>query len=102
MPYTATASPTQAFVDALKTRLEDDATLMALIEGVYGHVSEAARTAYPYLVIGYRHLDEGQARSMGLAGGNVQVQLDGWSAHKGASEMHTVLSRVRALLQRQT
>jgi hypothetical protein len=98
--YVVTGSPTQAFVDALKARLESDATLMAMITGVFGHLSEATRTAYPYLVLGYRHLDEGQARSMSLPGGKTQVQLDGWSDHKGGSEMHAILSRSRVLLDR--
>ncbi len=95
-------SPTQAFVDALKAALEADATLMAMIEGVFGHVSDAARTRYPYLVLGQRHLDEGNARSMGVAGGRTEIQLDGWSDHKGASEMHAILSRARAVLDRRT
>lgn len=98
--FFVTGSPTQAFVDALKSRLEGDATLMALIEGVFGHLPEDVRTPYPYLVIGQRHLDEGQTRSMSLPGGQVSVQLDGWSDHEGASEMHAILSRVRVLLER--
>lgn len=100
--FVVTGSPTQAFVDAMKTRLEADATLMALVEGVYGHLSEAARTAYPYIVIGYRHLDDGNTRSMGLAGGRCEVQLDVFSDHKGASEAHAILSRLRVLLERVT
>lgn len=100
--FVVTGSPTQAFVDALRAALTSDVTLMALITGVYGHVSEADRTAYPYLVLGDRHLDEGQARSMAMSGGRTSVQLDGWSAHKGGSEMHAILSRARIVLERRT
>ncbi len=95
-------SPTQAFVDAVNTRLKADGALIALVTGVFGHLSQAARTNYPYLVLGYRHLDDGNARAMGNAGGRVALQVDGWSDHKGASEMQAICSRVRALLERQT
>lgn len=98
--FVVTGSPTQAVIDALKARLDGDAVLAALIEGVYGHVSETARVNYPYLVLGQRHLEEGPTRSMGLGGGRVVVQIDGWSDAKGASEMHGILSRVRVLLER--
>lgn len=98
--FLVTASPSQAFIDALKDALDADATLMDLVTGVYGHLPESARTSFPYLVLGYRHLDDGQARSMALPGGRISVQLDGWSHHKGASEMHAILSRVRVLLER--
>ena len=98
--YVVTGSPTQAFVDAVMNRLENDSTLDALVTGVFGHLPESTRTAYPYVVIGQRHLDEGQARSMGLAGGRVDLQLDSWSALKGASQTHAILSRVRVLLER--
>jgi hypothetical protein len=98
--YLVTASPTEAFVDAVRIRLRADATLDAVITGVFDHLREAERTLYPYLVLGYRHLDDGQTRSMGLPGGRVQLQIDGWSATKGPHEMHTMLSRVRVLFER--
>ena len=93
-------SPVQTFIDAVKAALEADAELMALIEGVFGHVSEAARVDYPYLVLGHRHLDDGRARSMGVDGGQVSLMLDGWSDHKGASQMQAICSRVRQVLER--
>jgi hypothetical protein len=99
--FTVTGSPTQAFVDALRAALVADTTLMALVTGVFGHVSEAARTAYPYLVLGHRsRTNDGGA--MQLAGGQVTVQLDVWSDHKGGSEAHAIQSRVAALLERKT
>jgi hypothetical protein len=92
--------PTQAVVDAVRTTLTGDATLMALIEGVFGHVTEAARVAYPYLVLGRRHHAQ-DAGAMQKDGGHVSLQIDGWSDHKGPAEMHSIHDRVYALLQRQ-
>jgi hypothetical protein len=97
-------SPVQAFVDALRTALLADATLTALLStatAVYGYVPEAARTAYPYLVLGHRTADR-DGGAMQVAGGKVTVQLDGWSSHRGASEMQAILSRVSVVLERQT
>jgi hypothetical protein len=99
--FVVTGSPTQAFVDAVKDRLDGDTTLAALVTGTYGHLSEAARVAYPYLVLGQRTLDN-EGGAMGLPGGRITLQLDGWSDRKGPSQMHTILSRVRVLLERQT
>ena len=98
--FAVLGSPTQAFVDAIKVRLDADATLMALVSGVFGHVSDAARVAYPYVVLGSTNLDEGSHRSMGVAGGRVELQIDVFSQHGGRSEAQSILSRVRALLDR--
>ena len=98
--FTVTAEPTQAFVDAISARLRADTTLMALVTDVLAHLSEAARTAYPYLVLGRRHLSR-DAGAMGLAGGIVELQVDGWSSYKGPLEMQRILSRVSVLLERQ-
>jgi hypothetical protein len=94
-------SPVQAFVDALKRALLADATLVALVTGVYGYVPEASRTDFPYLVLGMRTSDR-DAGAMTLPGANVTVQLDGWSDHKGASEIEAILSRVAFLFERGT
>ena len=99
--FTVTGSPTQAYIDALRTILRADATLMALVTGVFGHLSEAARTAYPYLVLG-RRSRQSDGGAMQIAGGHVSVQLDCWSDHQGASEAHAILSRVAVLLERRS
>jgi hypothetical protein len=97
--FTATGSPTQAFVDAVRLALVADTTLTALVTGIYGHLSEAARTAYPYVVLGRRsRLND--AGALQIAGGHVTLQIDVWSAHKGASEAHAILSRMVRLLER--
>ena len=50
-----TGDPTQALVDAMRTALTGDATLMATVTAVVGKLSEASRTVPPYLVLGRRH-----------------------------------------------
>lgn len=98
MAFPATGDPTQAFVDAVRTRLTADATLMALVTGVYGHLSEAARTAYPYLVLGRSSvLPSGAFQT---SGGLLSLQIDAFSAHKGRSEAQGILSQVFVLLER--
>ena len=101
MPFMVTGSPAQAFIDVLLTTLRADATLIALVTGVYGHLTEAQRTAFPYIVLGRRHRDS-DGGAMQLAGGHVSVQIDVWSAHKGASEAHAICSRIAAVLERRT
>ena len=102
--FVVTGSPAQAFIDAFKARCEADATLMALIEGVFGHLDETDRTPYPYLVFGSESFDGNSqdAGAMGLPGGKVELELNGWSDHQGKSEMRAILSRVRVLFERQT
>lgn len=102
--FTVTGSPTQAFIDAFKARCEADTTLMAIIEGVFGHLDETERTPYPYVVFGQEQLDgnDSNAGAMGLGGGKVVLELNGWSDHPGKSEMRAILSRIRLLFERQT
>lgn len=97
--FTATGEPTQAVVDGISARLRGDATLMALVTGVYGHLSEAARTAYPMVVFGRRTFS-GDAGAMQLSGGTVSLQIDVWSNAKGPWEASRVLSRIFVLLER--
>lgn len=104
MPTFSIGSPVQAFVDAMRAALLADATLtaqLATTAAVYGYVPEASRAEFPYLVLGARTADR-DAGAMQLPGSNVTVQLDGWSDHKGASEMEGILSRVAFLFERQT
>lgn len=88
------------FVDAFQARLRADTPLMAVITGVYGHLKESERTAYPYLVMGRRGKND--AGAMTLAGGIVSLQLDGWSNHQGASEMLVILGHVSRVMERQS
>lgn len=99
MAYPVAGSPIEAFADGVRAILTADATLVALVTGIYGHVSEAARTAYPYLVIGRRSRTN-DAGAMQIAGHVVALQIDGWSSAKGPHEMQAILSRVAVLLER--
>lgn len=105
MPFLVTAEPIIAFVDAFKAPIAADANLLAgstnvrAIAGIFGHISEAARVAYPYLVMGRRSAD-GDAGAMQTAGHLVTLQLDGWSDAKGPFEIEAIGSRVYALMER--
>jgi hypothetical protein len=101
MPFTVSADPLVVFVDAIKTRLEADTLLDALITGVYGHLSEATRTAYPYVVLGRRSVPE-SAGAMGTAGQIVELQIDVWSDAKGPYTVTTICSAIYRLLERWT
>jgi hypothetical protein len=102
MAFSVSADPTVAFVDAIKTRLESDATLDALITGVYGHVSEAARTNYPYVVLGRRRVptDDIDQGVMGVNCVVVELQIDVWSDAEGPFTVTNICSRLYALLER--
>lgn len=101
--FTITADPTVAFVDAIKTRLSADATLADMVTGIYGHVSEAARVAYPYLVLARRTSSELVGGGpMGLGANQVSLQIDGWSDGKGPYAISAIASRVYVVLERWT
>lgn len=103
--FSVSAEPVIAFVDAFKAPLAADALLLAgatnvrPLVGVYGHVSEAARVSYPYVVLGQRTLD-GNAGAMQRAGNIVTLQLDGWSDAKGPFEIQAIGSRIFAVMER--
>lgn len=99
MAFTVTAEPTQAFVDGVSDRLTGDATLMALVTGVYAHLREASRTAKPYVVLGHRSLSR-DAGAMQLPGGRVSLQIDVFSDYKGPYQAAQILSRISVLLER--
>ena len=94
-----TGSPVEAFVDGVRAVLVADATLTALVTGVYGHLSEAARVAYPYVVLG-RRSRQTDVGTMQRAGSRVGVQIDTWSARKGSHEAEVIGSRIVFLLER--
>lgn len=103
--FSVSAEPVIAFVDAFKAPIAADAQLLAgatnvrPLVGVYGHVSEAARVGYPYVVLGQRTVD-GNAGAMQRAGAIVTLQLDGWSDAKGPFEIQAIGSRIVALMER--
>lgn len=93
------ASPLQPFALAFRAKLQADALLMAVVSGVYGHLSEAARVAYPYSVIGRRHRDN-SGGAMQAPGGRLTLQVDTWSEHKGPAEVASIQSRISELCER--
>src|SRR4051812_10974107 len=103
--FSVSAEPVVAFVDAFRAPIAADAQLLAgavnarPLVGIYGHVSEAARVNYPYLVLGQRTVD-GNAGAMQRAGQIITLQLDGWSNAKGPFEIQAIGSRVFALMER--
>lgn len=107
MPFIVTGSPTQAFVNGVRTVLQADATLGALVTAIVGHVSESQRTAYPYVVLGRR--SRTPAGPMHVAGSSVSVQIDVFHGRNdtattntlGPGPVHTILSRISDLLERQ-
>lgn len=99
MAYPVTGSPVETFVDAVRIILQADVTLTGLVTGVFGHLSEAARTAYPYLVLG-RQGRTNEAGAMQVAGSMVTLQIDAWSDAKGPHATRVILSRVAQLLER--
>ncbi len=107
MPFPSTGSPVGAVAAGIRARLVADATLMALVSGVYGHVSEHARVSYPFLVIGQR-TGTGDAGAMQTSGSGVTVQIDCFNGRNpdaatnvlGPGPVHAVQSRVYTLLER--
>lgn len=99
MPFLATGNAVEALIDAVKARLDRDATLDGLVTGVYGHVPRAARTAYPYIVLGRRDRYDDYG-AMQMAGARVILALDTWSNAKGPHTVHEILARVAVLLER--
>lgn len=107
MSYPTTGSPTQAVAAAIRSTLTGDATLMALVTGVFGHLSETERSAYPFVVVGRRSATD-DAGAMQVAGSMVTVQVDVFHGNNptatsntlGPATVHQVLSRIYVLLQR--
>jgi hypothetical protein len=99
MAFVVTGSPVQGVVDAMKTALTGDATLMAILTTVTGHVVEQARPTYPYLVLGRRGRGA-DAGAFGIAGTTVSVELDWWSNHRGPYEAQTIGGHLSRILQR--
>lgn len=99
---TVTGSPLLPFADAVLGRLTPDATLIALMpNGIKTALPRGARVLYPYGLIGREQLND-RAFAMQLEGGEGALFIDVWSDKNGPGEAQQILSRIRALLQRQT
>ena len=100
MPFLATGTAIEAFVDALIAYLRADATLVALVTGIYGHVPEAARTAFPYVRLSSPSFDQQDFGGMGVGGGRLTLEVDAWSNAKGPHAIRVIMARIKVLLMR--
>ncbi|MEU2992896.1 DUF3168 domain-containing protein [Streptomyces griseoincarnatus] len=82
---------------AVYARLEADATLMAMISGVYDYVPETAE--YPFVVIG--EAIETPDNRHGGYGRETVVTLHSWSRYQGYAQVLRIGARVTALLDHQ-
>jgi hypothetical protein len=80
--------------NAIYTRLTSDATLMALITGVYDDVPEI--TSYPYVVLG----DDSDINygTKTLDGVQYVINIHAWSRYRGVKEATEILERIYYLL----
>jgi len=80
--------------NAIYTRLTSDATLMALITGVYDDVPEI--TSYPYVVLG----DDSDINygTKTLDGVQYVINIHAWSRNRGVKEATEILERIYYLL----
>lgn len=100
MPFPVVGDPVEPFVDGVRAILTADATLSALVSGVHDHVPESSRQPEPYIVLG-RRTRQNTTGALQVAGNVVTLQVDAWSKAKGPHTVHTILSRVAVLLERQ-
>lgn len=95
----ATGEAIERVLDAVRIRLQADATLAGLVTGIYGHVPGAARVAYPYLRLAEPVLADDYG-AMGGFGGILRFAVDVWSGARGAHDVRQILARVLVLLER--
>jgi hypothetical protein len=80
--------------NAIYTRLTSDATLMALVTGVYDDVPEI--TSYPYVVLG----DDSDINygTKTLDGLQYVINIHAWSRYRGVKQATEILERIYYLL----
>ncbi|MCZ4605376.1 DUF3168 domain-containing protein [Streptomyces sp. Lzd4kr] len=81
--------------DAVLAALTADATLMALIRGVFDWVKDDQ--PYPYIAIG--EAVETPDNTHDSHGSNTVITLHVWSKYRGYAQALTIAARVRALLE---
>lgn len=104
--FLATGNAAEAVMDAVLPALKADASLVALVTGIYGHVPRAERANHPYVSISDAALFQGDFGAMGRGGGRVVFSLDVWSSNAGSSAhgphtVHEILARCLVVLERQ-
>lgn len=81
---------------AVFTRLNGDATLGTLIDGVYDHVPDKTQPAY--VVIGDDALNEWG--TMGTNGANAEITVHTWTQGTGFKGAKTIMARIYLLLHK--
>ena len=79
---------------AVYTRLTGDATLMALITGVYDDVPEDS--TYPYCVIGEESAINSGTKTVDAVEHSLSLHV--WSRYRGLYEIKTIMERIYTLL----
>lgn len=97
MGVTVTGNAMEALIDAVIPVLRADATLSALVAGVYTKVPQSQRTAHPYIRLSDPALTD-DFGGMGQDGGTVRFALDVWA--KKPHTVHQVLARAKVVLNR--
>jgi len=80
---------------AIYSALTGDATLVALVTGIYDYVPTNANA--PYVVIG-EELSEERFDTMGKYGRQASLVIHTWSRYRGMKEVLTILDRVLVVL----
>ena len=94
--FLTTGNAMEALTDAVIPALRGDATLSALVTGVYTKVPQAQRTSHPYVRVSDPLMTD--FGSMGHGGGHVQFAVDVW--HRKPHTVQAVLARVAVVLER--
>jgi len=93
-----------AMQTAIYTALTADATLVALVEGIYDDhpqdLDAQASSAFPYVTIGDDIITP--FASDDWSGGTILTQIDVWSRYAGRKEAKAILDRIRVVLDRAT
>lgn len=79
-------------------KLDGDATLTALVTGVFNRVPQGQ--AFPYIKIGHRTIRNWS--TFGTLGEEPTITLHIWSRYRGNKEAEDIMSRMDTLLNRAT
>lgn len=77
--------------------LTQDATLMAMVTGIFDHVPD--NSPFPYVAVG--DLTEGQFETFARDGKDLTVTLHVWSQYQGFRQAHLVFNRIVEVLDNQ-
>ena len=81
--------------EAVYSKISGDATIMALITGVYDHVEQVEESNYPYVTI-----DDPTStpwRTHSRAGEELTITLHAWSQYNGKKEINDIITNLNRL-----